>query len=68
MPRQANLLRYWLREAHQATPSTAQLEQLLGQIAVCTTRGHQIHLKVGSGHVTRDGAVLHYTAEADKTR
>lgn len=68
MPRQANLLRYWLREAHQATPSTAQLEQLLGQIAVCTTRGHQIHLKVGSGHVTRDGAVLHYTAAADKTR
>lgn len=67
MPRQANLLRYWLREAHQTTPSTAQLEQLLGQVAVCTTRGHQIHLKVGSGHVTRDGAVLHYTAEADKT-
>lgn len=68
MPRQANLLRHWLLQTHQTTPSTAQLEQLLGQIAACTTRGHQIYLKVGSGHVTRAGAVLHYTAQADKTR
>ena len=58
--RQANVLRHWLLEAHQATPSTAQLEQLLAQIAACTTRGHRIHLKVATGHVTRAGDVLHY--------
>ena len=58
--RQANVLRHWLREQYQAAPSAAQLEQLLSQIAACTTRGHQIHLKVAGGHVTRAGAVLHY--------
>jgi tRNA(Ile)-lysidine synthase len=58
--RQANVLRHWLLQAHQATPSAAQMEQLLAQIAVCTTRGHQIHLKVATGHVTRLGAVLDY--------
>ena len=62
--RQANALRHWLLAAHQARPSAAQLEQLLAQIAACTTRGHQIHLKVAAGHVTRAGAHLHYTAEA----
>ena len=65
--RQANALRHWLNDAHRATPSTAQLAQLLTQIAACTTRGHQIHLKVATGHVTRVGAVLHYSAGADKT-
>jgi tRNA(Ile)-lysidine synthase len=64
-PRQANVLRHWLLQ-QQATPSAAQLEQLLSQIAACTTRGHQIHLKVATGHVTRAGAVLQYTAAADK--
>jgi tRNA(Ile)-lysidine synthase len=59
--RQANLLRYWLREQHQAAPSAAQLEQLLSQVAACTTRGHQIHLKVAGGHVTRTGEFLHYS-------
>ncbi len=58
--RQANVLRHWLLEAHQATPSAAQLDQLQAQIAVCITRGHQIHLKVASGHVVRVGAVLGY--------
>jgi tRNA(Ile)-lysidine synthase len=58
--RQANVLRHWLLDAHQATPSAAQLEQLLVQVAACTTRGHQIHLKVASGHVTRVGDHLHY--------
>jgi tRNA(Ile)-lysidine synthase len=52
-PRQANVLRHWLRMAHGATPSTAQLEQLLDQVAACTTRGHHIHLKVATGHVQR---------------
>lgn len=62
-PRQANLLRYWLTQ-QQATPSAAQLEQLLLQIAACTTRGHQIHLKVATGHVMRVGAHLQYAAQA----
>lgn len=64
--RQANVLRHWLLQAHQATPSSAQLAQLLGQIAACTTRGHRLHLKVGSGHITRAGAALHYTPLGDK--
>lgn len=59
-PRQANVLRHWLLDAHQATPSTAQLDQLLAQVAACNTRGHRIHLKVANGHVTRAGAHLHY--------
>lgn len=58
--RQANALRHWLLTAHQATPSAAQLEQLLGQVGACTTRGHRIHLKVATGHITRDGDVLRY--------
>jgi len=61
-PRQANVLRHWLLRAHRATPSAAQLDQLLLQIAACTTRGHQIHLKVADGHVRRLGAVLDYAA------
>ena len=63
-PRQANVLRHWLLR-QQATPSTAQLDALLAQVEVCTTRGHRIHLKVGGGHVTRslnqDGDSLCYT-------
>ena len=59
--RQANVLRHWLLIQH-ATPSAAQLDQLLHQLAACTTRGHQIHLKIASGHVTRQGGVLHYSA------
>ncbi len=61
-PRQANLLRHWLLASHRATPSAAQLAQLLAQIAACSTRGHQIHLKVAAGHITRVGAHLHYAA------
>ena len=64
--RQANVLRHWLLAAHQATPSAAQLEQLLSQIAACTTRGHRIDLKVAAGHVTRNGALLHYTRPEPK--
>ncbi|MDI1275808.1 tRNA lysidine(34) synthetase TilS [Polaromonas sp.] len=62
LARQANALRQWLREDHQATPSAAQLEQLLSQVAACTTRGHRIHLKIASGHVTRAGDCLHFAA------
>lgn len=57
-PRQSNVLRHWLQVSHQARPSAAQLAQLLDQIAVCTTRGHQIHLKVAQGHVLRQGHQL----------
>ena len=56
--RQANVLRYWLRSVHGTTPSTAQLAQLQHQIAACTTRGHQIRLKIGRGTVLRQGLVL----------
>jgi len=59
--RQANLLRHWLLQ-QQATPSAAQLDQLLHQVAACTTRGHRIHIKVATGHVTRQGGSLHYAA------
>lgn len=63
-PRQANVLRHWLL-LQLATPSAAQLEQLLHQIAACSTRGHQIHLKVADGHVTRLGPHLHFTSAAN---
>jgi len=56
--RQANLLRHWLRSRHGTTPSAAQLEALLQQIAACSTRGHGIHLKVGSGYAVREGEAL----------
>lgn len=56
--RQANLLRHWLTSVHHTTPSTAQMSALLRQIAACTTRGHRIHLKAGSGHVLRVGDAL----------
>lgn len=59
--RQANVLRHWLLQQH-ATASAAQLDQLLHQIAACTTRGHQIHLKVAQGQVTRVGQHLHFKA------
>jgi tRNA(Ile)-lysidine synthase len=59
--RQALVLRHWLRTCHATTPSTAQLGELLDQVAACTTRGHRLHLKVGQGHALRQGAVLSWT-------
>ncbi|WP_311221059.1 MULTISPECIES: tRNA lysidine(34) synthetase TilS [unclassified Acidovorax] len=56
--RQANLLRHWLRTAHGATPSSAQLAELQSQIANCATRGHRIRMRVGSGFVVREADVL----------
>lgn len=56
--RQSNVLRHWLRVAHGTTPAAAQLEELLRQVAACTTRGHQIRLKMGRGFVVRTGALL----------
>ena len=56
--RQANALRYWLKSSQQVIPSTAQLSELLDQVADCTTRGHHIYIKVGQGFVKRSGDVL----------
>lgn len=56
--RMANVLRYWLRTAHGQTPSAAQLAQLLLQLQRCTTRGHQIHIKVGRGYIQRHRDVI----------
>lgn len=59
--RQANALRHWLRTGSGVAGTAAQLDELLDQIAACTTRGHRIHLKLGQGHVERAGECLHYT-------
>ncbi len=58
--RQANVLRRWLRVHHTTTPSEAQLVELLDVIAACVTRGHGIDLRIGRGHVRRDGAHLRF--------
>lgn len=60
--RQANVLRHWLRRAHEVSASAAQLEELLSQVAACATRGHRIHIKVGQGHVSRQGDRLAWEA------
>lgn len=60
--RQALVLRHWLRQHHATTPSTAQLNELLDQVAACITRGHRLHLKVGQGFVVRAGTCLSYLA------
>jgi len=60
--RQANLLRHWLRAAHGAAASAAQLEELLDQVAACTTRGHAIRMRVGTGLVERAQERLAFTA------
>lgn len=59
--RQANLLRQWLLEVAGRAPSTAQLDELRKQIAAATTRGHRIHLRVGSGWVKRQGGTLAFS-------
>ena len=55
--RQSNVLRHWLALEHSQA-SAAQLQALLMQVKACTTRGHNIDIKVGRGFVRRDGAVL----------
>ena len=59
-PRQANLLRYWLKHSVNVIPSTSQLNELLDQVHACSTRGHRIHIKVGQGFVERKGDALHW--------
>ncbi|WP_427911764.1 tRNA lysidine(34) synthetase TilS [Ramlibacter sp. MMS24-I3-19] len=51
--RQANVLRHWLAIRHAARASTAQMDELLDQVACCTTRGHDVRLRVGDGFVQR---------------
>lgn len=58
--RLANALRHWLKRDHGAVPSEAQLEQLLDQIAACSTRGHRIQLKVAAGRIEREGDTLRW--------
>jgi tRNA(Ile)-lysidine synthase len=53
--RRANLVRHWLKTTYGAVPSAAQMDELLDQIGVCTTRGHKIHIKVANGFVERRG-------------
>lgn len=60
VPRQANLLRRWLVTAYGQQASTAQLAELQSQLAAAGTRGHAIRLKVGAGHVVRQGPVLQW--------
>jgi tRNA(Ile)-lysidine synthase len=58
--RQGNVLRHWLRAAHDTAASAAQMDELLAQVADCTTRGHSLRLRVGTGHVLRDGPRLRF--------
>jgi tRNA(Ile)-lysidine synthase len=60
LARQANVLRHWLRSTYDCVASTAQLAELQDQLAACTTRGHRIHIKVGSGFVERRARTLHW--------
>jgi len=53
--RRANLLRHWLRTAHATAATAAQMEELLGQVEACTTRGHRIRIKTGTGFAERAG-------------
>jgi tRNA(Ile)-lysidine synthase len=53
--RQSNALRHWLKSRFNVIPSTAQMDELLRQVAACSTRGHRIHIKVGQGFVRRVG-------------
>lgn len=56
--RQANALRLWLQRDALTSASAAQLDELLDQVASCTTRGHAIDIKVGHGFVQRAGERL----------
>ena len=64
--RQANVLRHWLRQAHHTTPAAAQLGELLDQVLACTTRGHQIRIKVGRGFVVRSGSGLDWSGPLNR--
>ena len=63
--RQTNLLRHWLAQ-QGAAASTAQMSELLAQIAACTTRGHRISLKIGAGWLQRQGEVLAWSDSQER--
>lgn len=67
-PRQANALRHWLRVAHEAAPSAAQLDELLDQVAACVTRGHAIRIKVAAGRVELCDGALRYITDGASSR
>jgi len=56
--RQANVLRHWLVHQCSTQASSVQLQELMRQIAACTTKGHRIEIKVGHGFVQRRNTVL----------
>lgn len=58
--RQSNVLRWWLRQRHQTTPSSKQMDELLKQVAACRTRGHRIEIRFAAGEVHREGACLRW--------
>jgi tRNA(Ile)-lysidine synthase len=60
--RQVNVLRFWLKSIYKISPSTVQMDALVSQIKACTTRGHQIHIKVGPGFVRRHGPQIDWQA------
>ena len=60
--RQSNVVRYWLQQAHRTQASQAQLNELLRQVAACTTRGHKINIKLGSGKIERRDSHLVFIA------
>jgi tRNA(Ile)-lysidine synthase len=57
-----NLLRHWLKTAHQVTPSAAQLGELCAQIATSQRHGapRKLQLKVANGFALREGDLLSY--------
>lgn len=67
VPRLGNVLRCWLRDTAGRAPSTAQLSELVKQIAAATTRGHDIDIKVGDGRVVREGHHLAYVPPLSPT-
>ena len=66
--RQALVLRQWLKQHHATTPSTAQLHELLNQVAACITLGHRLHLKVGQGFVERQAQSLAWHRDGPQAR
>ncbi|MDP3762110.1 MAG: tRNA lysidine(34) synthetase TilS [Ramlibacter sp.] len=63
--RQANLLRHWLLATHKVRANAAQLEELMNQVAACSTRGHDIRIKAATGFVERDGECLLFRPHRD---
>lgn len=58
--RRANVLRHWLRQEYGVAAQHSQMQELHRQIMACTTRGHQIHIKLAGGFVQRQNGHLHW--------